>query len=230
MEDAKRRAAARALDLVQPGQALGLGTGSTAAHFVELLGEKVRAGFAVTGVPTSRRTEAVARACGVPLTTLDATPVLDLAVDGADEVDPALRLIKGGGGSLLREKIVAAAARRMIVIVDASKMVDCLGKAPLPIEVDRFGLAATRRHIVAAAADFGCAGPLVLREVGGHAFVTDGGHDILDCAFGVIPDPEGLAAALATIPGVVEHGLFIGMASAAIVATDDGIWTRGEIG
>ena len=220
----KRAAAARAVDLVRPGMKLGLGTGSTARHFVELLGERVRAGLDVVGVPTSEATRADAERCGVRLTTLDETPELDLTIDGADEVDPELTLIKGGGGALLREKIVAAASARMAVIADESKMVGVLGAFPLPIEVVPFGLAATRGAIEAAINDLGCAGPLKKRAgKDGHPFVTDGGHWILDAHLGRIAQPGLLAQKLAAIPGVMEHGLFIGLADTAIVAGPGGV-------
>lgn len=161
---------------------------------------------------------------GVPLTTLDETPHLDLTVDGADEVDADLSLIKGGGGALLREKIVAAASDAMIVIADSSKVVETLGRFPLPVEVNCFGLGATMRAIEEAAAKCGLAGSLALRLKDGSAFVTDGGHYIVDASFGRIPDPKTLSNAFA-IPGVVEHGLFIGLARAAVIAGNDGIRT-----
>ena len=164
MEDLKRQAAARALEEVRDGMRLGLGTGSTAKHFVDLLGERVRAGLKVVGVPTSEVTRVEAEQCGIALTTLDDIDRLDLTVDGADEIDPALNLIKGGGGALLREKIVAAASDRMIVIADDSKWVDLLGRFPLPIEVIPFGLAATRRGIEKAFAASGVSGEMVLRK------------------------------------------------------------------
>jgi ribose 5-phosphate isomerase A len=219
----KRQAARRALDFVQPGMRLGLGSGTTAWHFVDLLGERVRAGLDVIGVPTSEATARQAAEGGIALTTLDETPQLDLTVDGADELDPQLVLIKGGGGALLREKIVAAASARMIVIVDSSKLVPVLGRYPLPIEVVPFGLTATRIAIEKAAAVLGMPVAPVLRTRDGHAFVTDGGHWILDAAFGRISDPASLAGRLAAIPGVVEHGLFIGLADTAILAGADGV-------
>jgi ribose 5-phosphate isomerase A len=220
----KRDAAAAALDYVRPGMRLGLGTGSTARPFVDLLGARVRAGLDVIAVPTSEATRAQAEACGIKLTTLDETPALDLTVDGADEIGHDLTLIKGGGGALLREKIVAAASARMVVIADASKWVAVLGKFPLPIEVVPFGLGATERAVQAAIAATGNAGALTLRKTqGGLAFVTDDGHFILDAALGKIADPRSLSAALAAIPGVVEHGLFIGLAQTAIIAGSDGV-------
>jgi ribose 5-phosphate isomerase A len=230
-EALKREAARRALDYVRPGMKLGLGTGTTARHFTDLLGERVRAGLSVVGVPTSAATEAQARALGVPLATLEDCPELDLTVDGADEIDAELRLIKGGGGALLREKIVAAASRRLLVIADTSKFVERLGAFPLAVEVAPFGLAATRRHIEALAGRFDCRGPISLRRAaGGGPFVTDGGHHLIDCAFGAIAAPAALGAALHEIPGVVEHGLFLGLAAAAILAGPDGVRVLGEIG
>ena len=203
---------------------LGLGTGSTAKHFVELLGEKVRAGLKVVGVPTSEFTRALAESCKVPLTTLDEIDRLDLTIDGADEINPALDLIKGGGGALLREKIVAAASDRMIVIADDSKWVGCLGRFPLPVEVIPFGLAATQRAMADAFARAGVSGQMVLRKgPDGHVFVTDGGHWIVDVRLGEIQDAPLLAGLLSAIPGVVEHGLFIGLASTAILAGAQGI-------
>ena len=220
----KRAAAARAIEFVRPGMRLGLGTGSTAKHFVELLGERVRDGLAVLGVPTSDATRRDAERVGVPLSTLDETPELDLTVDGADEIAPDLSLIKGGGGALLREKIVAAASARMIVIADESKWVPMLGRFPLPVEVEPFGLESTRRAVEAAFAATGSPAPAALRRTrDGHAFVTDGGHWILDGALQRIADPKALAAQLAVIPGVIEHGLFIGLATAVILAGDGGV-------
>lgn len=224
MDDLKRQAAARALEQVRDGMKLGLGTGSTAKHFVELLGEKVRDGMKVVGVPTSETTRTLAEAAGVPLTTLDAIDRLDLTVDGADEINPALDLIKGGGGALLREKIVAAASDRMIVIADDSKWVPSLGQFPLPIEVMPFGLAATRRALAQAFAAAGLSGQMEMRKgKDGHVFVTDGGHWIVDARLGEIKDAPRLAGLLSAIPGVVEHGLFIGLASTAILAGAQGI-------
>ena len=224
MDQLKREAAARALEEVRDGMRLGLGTGSTAKHFVELLGLRVRGGLRVVGVPTSETTRADAERLGVPLTTLDETPELDMTVDGADEIGPDLSLIKGGGGALLREKIVAAASDRMIVIADDSKWVDVLGRFPLPIEVNPFGLAATRRAIAGACAECGVSGQMVLRKAGdGHVFVTDGGHWIIDAHLGQITDVPHLGDRLSAVPGVVEHGLFIGLAGMAVLASAQGI-------
>jgi ribose 5-phosphate isomerase A len=220
----KHQAAARALGFLENGMSVGLGTGSTAARFVDLLGQRVRGGLKIVGVPTSEATRAQAERLGIPLSTLDDNPFLDLTVDGADEIDEELRLIKGGGGALLREKIVAMASRRMLVIADASKRVATLGKYPLPVEVVRFGVAATRRMIEVLAAEAGCTGEVKLRRSeGGGPFVTDGGNFLLDCAFGRIERPEALDQALKRIPGVVENGLFLGIADTAIVAGPAGI-------
>jgi len=220
----KRAAAARAVEFVRPGMRLGLGTGSTARHFVELIGERVRAGLDIVAVPTSEATRADAERYGIPLTTLDQTPSLDLTVDGADEIDTGLNLIKGGGGALLREKIVAAASARMIVIADDSKWVEGLGQFALPIEVVPFGLTATRQAVEKAIAPVRAGATLVLRQnKDGHPFVTDGGHWILDAALGRIDDPKALATALSNVPGVMEHGLFIDLAQIAIIGGRDGV-------
>jgi ribose 5-phosphate isomerase A len=220
----KRAAAARAVDLVRSGMRLGLGTGSTARAFVELLAERRHSGLNVAAVPTSEATRAQAARLGIPLTTLDEMPELDLTVDGADEIAPDLTLIKGGGGALLREKIVATASAKMVVIADESKWVPVLGRFPLPIEILPFGATATRRAVEAAAAAAGCPGPAPLRLTqNGHAFVTDGGHWLLDAQLQRIADPPDLANRLAGIPGVMEHGLFIGLAGTAIVAGPHGV-------
>ncbi|MGH6861895.1 MAG: ribose-5-phosphate isomerase RpiA [Phyllobacterium sp.] len=221
----KIEAAAAALTYVEDGMRLGIGTGSTAEEFVRLLAGKVAAGLDIVGVPTSERTASLCRELGVRLTTLEETPQLDITIDGADEVDPQLALIKGGGGALLREKIVAAASGRMIVIADASKRVETLGAFPLPIEVNRFGLAATRLAIAQAAGALDLSGDVTLRMTGAEAFVTDGGHLILDASFGRIRDPRALSNALHAIPGVVEHGLVLNLARIAVLAGADGIQT-----
>jgi ribose 5-phosphate isomerase A len=224
VEAQKHAAAARAVEFVRPGMRLGLGTGSTAKHLVDLLAERVRGGLDVVAVPTSEATRAQAERLGIALTTLDETPELDLTIDGADEIAPDLTLIKGGGGALLREKIVAAASAKMLVIADQSKWVTMLGRFPLPIEIAPFGAAATRRAVEAATAAAGCPGAATLRmAANGHAFVTDGGHWLLDAQLQRIPDPKTLAARLSVVPGVMEHGLFIGLAGAAIVAGPDGV-------
>ena len=224
VEAQKRAAAARAIEFVRPGMRLGLGTGSTARHFVALLGERVRGGLDVVAVPTSQATQDDAARCGIPLTSLDEVPELDLTVDGADEIAPDLSLIKGGSGALLREKIVAAASARMIVIADRSKWVDALGRYPLPIEIAPFGAVTTRRELERAIAALQSPGRLALRQgQDGHPFVTDGGHWIVDAALGRIDDPAALAQAISGIPGVMEHGLFIGLAQMAILAGPDGV-------
>jgi ribose 5-phosphate isomerase A len=226
----KRAAAAAALESVTHGMRLGLGTGSTAAHFVDLLGARVREGLEVIGVPTSERTRAQAEALGVKLSTLDETPELDLTIDGADEFDASLRLIKGGGGALLREKIVAAASNRIFVIADATKEVSTLGAFPLPVEVDRFGARSTRIHIERVARGLGLEGPIALRMSAPDApYVTDGGHYIYDCAFGAIENPDMLAQRLEAIPGVVDHGLFIGLATAIFIAGAGGVRVIGDV-
>jgi ribose 5-phosphate isomerase A len=220
----KRAAAARAVEFVRPGMRLGLGTGSTAKHFVELLGDRVRSGLNIIAVPTSETTFVDAKRCGIPLATLDEVPELDLTIDGADEIGPDLCLIKGGGGALLREKIVASASARMIVIADQSKWVPELGRFPLPIEVVSFGLAATQRAVEKAVRTTQQLGALTLRRrQDGVVFVTDGGHWILDAALARIDDPAALAHAISSVPGVVEHGLFIGLAHMAIIGGPDGV-------
>ena len=225
-EDLKRQAAAMALANIRPGMRLGLGTGSTARHFVDLLGEKVAAGFDCICVPTSEATARQALALNIPLSDLETLDRLDVTVDGADEIDPHLNLIKGAGGALLREKIVAASSDAMVVIADASKLVETLGRFPLPIEVNRFGLGATRRSLAAVMAAHGAEGELRLRETApGSSYVTDGGHLILDAFFGRISRPEALSRDLLDIAGVVQHGLFLKMCKTAYVATPDGVKT-----
>lgn len=221
-ESLKRQAARAALQEIRQGMRIGLGSGSTAREFVDLLGERVREGLDCLCVPTSEATRAQAQALSIPLSDLETLPELDITVDGADEIGPGLVLLKGGGGALLREKIVARASKRMVAIADAGKLVDLLGAFPLPIEVNSFGLGATRRAIAELA---GKDVPLTLRIADGRPFVTDGGHHIIDARFGRIPDPQALAAALADIPGVVEHGLFVGLCHRAYVAGADGVVT-----
>jgi ribose 5-phosphate isomerase A len=222
----KQQAALRALSLVKDGMRLGLGTGSTAAKFLDLVGQQVKDGLKLVCVPTSEATRIGAERLGLTLSTLESTPFLDLTVDGADELDGDLRLIKGGGGALLREKIVATASEQMVVIADASKRVDTLGRFPLPVEVVRFGLTATRHMLAVLAAEAGCEGDIALRMAkDGRPFVTDEGNLILDCAFGRIEDPEALDEALKLVPGVIENGLFLGIADTAIIAGPAGIVT-----
>jgi len=224
----KQRAAERALDYVRDGMRLGLGTGSTAAKFVDLIGARIKDGLDVICVPTSEATRQQAEGHGIALATLEQLPELDLTVDGADEFDGELRLIKGGGGALLREKIVAASSALMVVITDQSKQVEALGKFPLPVEVTRFGWEATQNKIVREAGEHGCSGEVSLRGDPSNPFITDGGNYILDCAFGRIDDPDVLALALSVIPGVVEHGLFIGIATSIVVAGENGVEIIGE--
>ncbi|PWE56610.1 ribose 5-phosphate isomerase A [Metarhizobium album] len=221
----KIKAAEAALAHVEDGMRLGIGTGSTAEEFVRLLAEKVAGGLRVEGVPTSERTARLCVELGVPLKSLDELPHLDLTIDGADEVDANLALIKGGGGALLREKIVACASDRMIVIADESKVVETLGAFPLPIEINPFGQAATRLAVEKVAARLGLSGSMDLRASGDGLFMTDGGHLILDASFGRIPDAEALSSELNSIPGVVEHGLFINIASLAVIAGPAGART-----
>jgi ribose 5-phosphate isomerase A len=219
IESLKREAAARALDDVRDGMKLGLGTGSTARHFVDLLGAKVRAGLKIIGVPTSEATHAQASACGIPLATLDDIPHLDLTVDGADEVDPQLNLIKGGGGGLLREKIIAQASKREIIIVDETKLSPVLGThRPVPVEVIPFGW----KHQLVFLESLGA--QVALRKGSdGTPYYTDQKNLILDCSFGPIPDAANLADQLSRRAGIVEHGLFINLATDLIVAGSDGI-------
>lgn len=211
-QDAQKRAAAMAaVKLVEDGMTLGLGTGSTAAWFVTLLGERVQQGLRVRGVPTSEATAKQARACGIEVISLDQVGFaqgrgIDLCVDGVDEVDGQKRAIKGGGGALLREKIVAAASARVVYIADASKQVETLGAFYLPVEVIPFAAAFVQSRIAA----LGCEPVLRCTDIG-TTFSTDENNVILDCPFGSIEDPESLAAELSLIPGVVEHGLFLGM-------------------
>ena len=212
--DLEKETAARAsLRFVKDGQVVGLGTGSTAAYFIRLLGEQVRNGLSIRGIPTSDRSRELALSLGIPLITLDDCQQIDVTVDGADEVDPQLRLIKGGGGALLHEKIVASATRQMIVVADASKQVPRLGKFPLPVEVIGFAQALIARRIASLGAEVE-----LRRNADGSPYVTDENNHILDCRFGEMRDPDGLAGELSRMPGVVEHGLFIGMASMALLA------------
>ncbi|MEM9724551.1 MAG: ribose-5-phosphate isomerase RpiA [Pseudomonadota bacterium] len=224
MEAGKRAAAARALDLLEPGMKIGLGTGSTAEIFIELLGERLRRDrLDITGVPTSKATGRAAQRAGVPLTTLGAASWLDLTVDGADEVDPNLTLIKGGGGALLIEKIVASASDRMVVIADDSKRVSQLGAFPLPVEVTPFGWQTTAAVIEATLDEHDVDGrKAVLRLKGDAPFLTDEGNMIVDLKLKRIGDPERLAANLNLIPGVVDTGLFVGIADLALFGRADG--------
>ncbi len=224
MSQAKENAALAALDMVEDGMTLGLGSGSTAEIFIEHLGLRVAGGMKVQGVPTSAQTAACAKEHGVPLIDADKVEKIHLTIDGADEVDPLFNLIKGGGACLLREKIIANASDRMVVIVDNAKMVDMLGSFALPIEVDPFAMPLTAEQIYAALMKSGCkAGQTVLRQKkdGSGPLITDGGHYILDSRCHKIPDPGKTAHLLNKIPGVMEHGLFIDLASVVIVGEDD---------
>jgi len=212
--DQEKEAAARAsLRLVKDGQVIGLGTGSTAAYFIKLLGDEVKRGLRIRGIPTSDRSRDLAQSLGIPLTTLDECQEIAVTVDGADEFDPQLRLIKGGGGAMLREKIVASATKQLVIVADASKQVKILGKFPLPVEVIRFARALVAKRITALGAEVS-----VRTNADGTPYVTDENNHVLDCRFGQIPDAEGLARQLSEMPGVVEHGLFIGLASIVLFA------------
>ncbi|MBV9925198.1 MAG: ribose-5-phosphate isomerase RpiA [Acidobacteria bacterium] len=215
--DTKQKAGFRAAEFIEDGMRVGLGTGTTAYWLVERLGERVREGLRVRCVPTSRRTEEQARGLGIPLVTLGEAGGLDLAVDGADEIGPGLVLVKGGGGALLREKLVASAARRFVVIADKSKCVEVLGRFPLPVEVVPFGWELTARRV----ADAARVEPVRRLDAGGEPFVTDNGNYIVDCHCGAIEDPARLERELKSLTGVVESGLFVGIAHLAVVAADD---------
>jgi ribose 5-phosphate isomerase A len=215
----KRAAAARALDFVQDGMKLGLGTGTTAEVFLDMLAPRVRGGLNITGAATSERTAIKAKSLGIPVAPLEQLAPLDLTIDGADEADRALNLVKGGGGALLREKIVANSSKRMVVVCDGSKLVERLGRFPLPVEVTEFGHAITARGIAECVGDLGYGrAPITLRSSEGAPYKTDGGNVIYDCAFGAIRNAASLATILKAITGVVEHGLFIGLATTLVVA------------
>lgn len=215
----KRAVAAKALDYVTEGMRLGLGTGSTAEAFVDILGLKVRNGLKVTCAATSEHIASKARSLGITLSPLDDLAPLDLTIDGADEADRNLDLIKGGGGALLREKIVAASSKRMIVIADESKLVSRLGKYPLPVEVVEFGHLSTHSRLRIALADLGYQNiEINLRSRDGKTFRSDNNNLIYDCALGAIPDARKLAAAISGVPGVVDHGLFIGIATMLLIS------------
>jgi ribose 5-phosphate isomerase A len=217
--DQEKQAAARAaVELITPGSIVGLGSGSTATYAIRFVGERVRDGLKIVGVPTSQKTKQLAEQLGIPLATLDEHPQIDIDIDGADEIDPHLNLIKGGGGALLREKIIASASRRFIVVGDSSKQVAHLGKFPLPVEVVPFAQSLISNRIAALGAQVSLRG-----SANDNPYVTDEGHHILDCTFGEIPDPAALAEKLQAIPGVVEHGLFIGMAEIALIGKDGGV-------
>jgi len=211
-ESEKELAGRAAAELVRDGDVVGLVTGSTAYFAVVALGERVKAGLKIVGIPTSIATADLAKKAGVPLTTLDEHPEIDITIDGADEIDPHLNLIKGGGGALLREKVVASASKKMVVVGDSSKLVPVLGKFPLPVEVISFARAVVEKKIASLGASVKWR-----TRAEGSPYLTDNGNPILDCSFGKIEDPAGLARILSDTPGVVEHGLFIGLASVALV-------------
>jgi ribose 5-phosphate isomerase A len=219
----KKAAAVEALKFVKPGMNIGLGTGSTANHFIEALGQMVKEGLNVKGVPTSKASKELAEKHGIPLTNLDAQPHLDLTVDGTDEFDAEFRLIKGGGGALLFEKIVASSSRFMVVIADESKKVKTLGKFPLPVEIMRFGTRATAWKMERAFKILKLEAKMVLRVKDEKPFVTDGGNFIIDCTIGAIPEPERLDALLKSIPGVIETGLFVGICGIVLMGTPKGV-------
>jgi ribose 5-phosphate isomerase A len=229
-EQEKKAAARASLAFVRDGDIVGLGSGSTAEYAVRLLGERVQAGLKIRGIPSSQRTKQLAESAGIPLTSLEEFPDIDVTIDGADEIDPELQLIKGGGGALLREKIVASASKRMVVIADSSKRVQILGKFPLPVEVIPMAEPLLSKKITALGASVN----LRLKKIGavegsgkphryanGDPFVTDEGHHILDCHFGEIPDPRALARQLDSLTGIVEHGLFVDIATVALIGKGD---------
>ena len=212
--DEEKQAAARAsLKYVRDGQIVGLGTGSTANFAIRMLGDRVREGMKIRGIPSSIASRDLAMQVGIPLVTFDDAQQIDVTIDGADEFDPALNLIKGGGGAMLREKIVAFASKQLVIVTDASKQVPVLGKFPLPVEVIEFAEPLIAKRI----SDLGAQ---VIQRQGkdGKPYVTDEGHHILDCHFGKIPDPPALARTLSDMPGIVEHGLFVGMTSVVVMA------------
>src|SRR6202521_2843611 len=217
-EEEKEAAGRAAAKLVRDGDIVGLGTGSTAYFAVVALGERVKAGLKIIGIPTSVHTADLARAVGIPLSTLDEHPEIDITIDGADEVDPKLNLIKGGGGALTREKVIATASKKMVVVADSGKIVAVLGKFPLPVEAIAFARTVVERKVVSLGGL-----PKLRTKADGTPFVTDNGNEILDCSFGKIADPPALARELSGTPGVVEHGLFIGLAKSAIVGRENSV-------
>jgi len=217
-DEAKRIAARRALEFVEDGMSLGLGSGTTSAIFIRELGERVKQGLRVRGIATSVASQQLAESLSIPITNFTDCPELDLAIDGADEVGPGLALIKGGGGALLREKIVESAARRFIVVADSTKLVPVLGRFPLPVEVIKMALPTVTRRLEALGLN-----PKLRHHPDGSLYLTDEDNVLLDCACGSIPDPAKTAADIRAIVGVVEHGLFLNMASLALIAGEDGI-------
>jgi ribose 5-phosphate isomerase A len=220
-DDSKRRAAERAIEFVREGQVVGLGTGSTTIFAINLLGQMVQQGLRITGVATSKATERLAAELGIPLSSLNDVEAIDITIDGADEVDPGFNMIKGGGGALTREKLVAIASRRRVIIVDETKLVERLGRTrSLPVEVLPFAWRMSARLLTG----LGC--KPVIRERDGEAFETDNGNYILDSDFGEIADPAGLERAVKQVPGVVESGLFVGIADVIIVGFDERVEIR----
>ena len=217
-DEAKALVGKRAAEMVEEGMRVGLGTGTTSVMFIKALGERVRAGLKIRCVASSDASHELGLSLGMDVVTLAEMPELDLYIDGADEVGPGLALIKGGGGALLREKIVASAADRFIVVVDSTKVVPVLGKFPLPVEVVKMALPLVERRLD----DLGLR-PKLRRHPDGSLYMTDEDNFILDCACGAIPEPEETAAEIRGIVGVVEHGLFLGMASMVLVAGGDGV-------
>ncbi|WP_373504348.1 ribose-5-phosphate isomerase RpiA [Aestuariivirga sp.] len=224
-DEQKKAAALAALEYVKPGNKVGLGTGSTANHFITALAEKAKAGLDVECVATSKATFELAKSLGLKITTLEKQPRLDITVDGTDEFDGKFQLIKGGGGALLLEKIVASSSRYMVVIADQSKQVETLGRFPLPVEVVPFGINATAWKIERALRILELKGKLVLRLKDGKPFVTDSGNAIIDVTIGAIPNPDQLSTYLSVIPGVVDHGLFVNLCGIILMGTDDGVKT-----
>jgi ribose 5-phosphate isomerase A len=214
-EQEKQAAARRSLALVRDGDVVGLGTGSTASYAIRFLGEMVRAGLKIRGIPTSVQSRDLAVSEGIPLTTFEECSLIDVTIDGADEINPELALIKGGGGALLREKIVASTSRKVVIIADSTKQVRVLGKSPLPVEVVPFAEAPLAGRISSLGASV-----TLRRDKAGWPFITDEGHHLLDCSFGQIPDPARLAEKLKLMPGVVEHGLFLGLADIVLIGKD----------
>ena len=216
IQQEKELAGRAAAELVRDGDIVGLGTGSTAHFTIVALGDRLKLGLKIIEIPTSNATADLAHSVGIPIATLDQHPVIDIDIDGADEIDAHLNLIKGGGGALLREKVIASASKKMVVIVDSAKLVTTLGKFPLPVEIVAFARTVVENKIASLGAT-----PKLRTRSDGSPYFTDNGNPILDCSFGKIEDPRALARTLRDIPGVVEHGLFIGLASEALVGRGD---------
>jgi len=217
-DEIKKEVGIYAADFVQQGMTIGIGSGSTVHWFIEELGRRLKQGLEITAVPTSMQSKQLASNAAIPISDLNSIDKLVLTIDGADEIDPQGQLIKGGGGALLQEKIVAASSVELIIIADSSKLVQQLGKFPLPVEVIQFGYKQVEKKIMAA----GLCRKISLRKNANEVFVTDQGHYILDCYYEKITDPETLNRALHLIPGVVETGLFVNMANKAIIGYEDG--------